>query len=137
MRLMGIHNLKTYFYSLKGVVKAVDEVIDGWPGDYSREWATIGEGSGAWIRLTWPIAYSVDRVLLYDRPNSNDHIQSATLSFSDGSTIQVGPLDNSGMGIELIFPFKVITSLELTINQVASSTINVGLAEIEIFGNVF
>jgi len=57
--------------------KAVDMVIDGWPGDFSREWATTGEGSGAWIRLTWPIAYSVDQVILYDRPNLNDYIAKA------------------------------------------------------------
>ena len=31
-------------------VKAVDEVIDGWPGDFTREWATLSEGAGAVLR---------------------------------------------------------------------------------------
>jgi len=53
-------------------VKAVDGVIDGYPGDYTREWATTGQGAGAWIQLTWAYPYVVDRVMLYDRPNGSD-----------------------------------------------------------------
>ena len=50
-------------------VKAVDGVIDGYPGDYTKEWATAGEQNGAWLKLTWSVPYSVSRVILYDRPN--------------------------------------------------------------------
>ena len=41
-------------------IKAVDGVIDGYPGDESREWATLGEGVGAWIQLDWTGSYLVD-----------------------------------------------------------------------------
>src|SRR5262249_37453087 len=41
-------------------IKAIDGVIDGYPGDSTKEWATVGElglrsGSSAyaWIRLDW------------------------------------------------------------------------------------
>jgi LmbE family N-acetylglucosaminyl deacetylase len=115
-------------------IKAVDGIIDGYPGDYTREWATAGEGSGAWIQLTWSIPYLVDRVVLYDRPNLSDNILSATLSFSDGSTLAVGPLNNGGDGTEYTFPPKVINSLTMTVNTVSITTQNIGLAEIEVFG---
>ena len=55
--------------------KAIDGVIDGYPGDYSKEWATAAQGAGAWLKLTWPSAEVVDAVVLYDRPNTQrpDH----------------------------------------------------------------
>ncbi len=74
-------------------VKAVDGVIDGYPGDDTKEWATTGQAAGAWLKLTWTNVYVVNKVVLYDRTNLNDQILSATLSFNDGSTVQVGPLE--------------------------------------------
>ncbi|MCD4830950.1 MAG: discoidin domain-containing protein, partial [Anaerohalosphaeraceae bacterium] len=98
-------------------VKAVDGVPDGYPVDHTKEWATLNEKSGAWIQLTWSGAYTVDRIILYDRPNTNDQIMSATLSFSDGSELQVGPLDNSGGATEYTFSARVITSVTMTVDQ--------------------
>ena len=74
--------------------KAVDGVADGYagtPGDYTREWATNGQGVGAWLTLNWSAPYSVNRIVLFDRPNLADNITGATITFSDGSSITVGP----------------------------------------------
>ncbi len=117
-----------------GAIKAVDGYIDGYPGDYTREWATNGEKAGAWIQLTWPVPYTVDRVVLYDRPNLTDRILGATLTFSDGSTLQVGRLDNAGRGTEYTFPSKVVTSVRMSVEAVSSGTQNVGLSEFEVYG---
>ena len=114
--------------------KAVDGVIDGWPGDYTKEWATLGQGAGAWLKLTWSSTYVVDKVVLYDRPNLNDQILSATLSFSDGSTVQVGPLDNAGAAVEVDFAPKTINQMTMTVNTVSGTTQNIGLAEIQVYG---
>jgi len=114
--------------------KAVDGVISGWPGDYTKEWATAGEKSGAWIKLEWDRARLVDRVVLYDRPNANDHITGARLSFSDGSVVTTGALDNGGGGTEVRFPARMTERLTLTVLSVGSSTYNIGLSEIEVFG---
>jgi LmbE family N-acetylglucosaminyl deacetylase len=116
-------------------IKAVDGVIDGYPGDYTKEWATSGGRAGSWLQLNWSVPYTVDTVILYDRPNLNDNIQSATLSFSDGSTLTVGPLNNAGAGVEYTFPPKVITSLRMTVNTVSGGTQNIGLAEMKVYGN--
>jgi LmbE family N-acetylglucosaminyl deacetylase len=117
-------------------VKAVDGVIDGYPGDYTREWATQSQGAGAWIMLAWSNYYIVDRVVLYDRPNSNDQILSGTLTFSDGSTVAVGPLDNSGKAVVIDFAPRTVSSVKLTVNSVSSSTGNVGLAEFQVYGTM-
>ena len=114
--------------------KAVDGVADGYPGDYTREWATVGQGAGAWIKLTWSTPYTVDRVVLYDRPNSNDQVLGGTLTFSDGSTVTVGPLTNSGAATEVTFAPRSVTSLTFTVGYVSSSTRNAGLAELQVNG---
>jgi uncharacterized repeat protein (TIGR02543 family) len=115
-------------------VKAVDGAITGYPGDYTKEWATINQGAGAWFNLVWSTPYSVSQVVLYDRPNLNDNITGATLAFSDGSSIAVGPLNNDGTATTYTFPAKVTTSLRMTVTGVSSSTGAVGLSEIQVFG---
>jgi hypothetical protein len=115
--------------------KAIDGVVDGYPNDYTKEWATNGQGVGAWLKLTWPSAEMVDAVVLHDRPNSNDQITGATLTFSDGSTVTVPSLPNDGTGLTVTFSARSTTSLTLTVTAASSATRNVGLAEIEVDGH--
>src|SRR5207237_3324921 len=75
-------------------IKAIDGVIDGYPGDSTREWATLGQLAGAWIQLKWSSPVSVSKVILYDRPNLTDNVKSGTLLFSDGTSLSVGQLPN-------------------------------------------
>jgi uncharacterized repeat protein (TIGR02543 family) len=117
-------------------VKAVDGVIDGYPGDYTREWASTGQGVGAWLNLSWTSPYSVNQVVLYDRPNLDDNITSATLSFSDGSSIVVGPLNNNGTATTYSFPAKVVTGLTMTVTGVSNTTGNAGLSELQVYGTL-
>jgi LmbE family N-acetylglucosaminyl deacetylase len=111
---------------------AIDGYVDGSPNDESREWASDGELAGAWITLSWPDFYVVDRIILYDRINSTDQIIDATLTFSDGSFIEVGPLLNDGSGNIINFPMKNIFRVTLTVNEAFGQ--NAGLAEIEVYG---
>ena len=48
-------------------VKAVDGVIAGFPGDFSRESATVRGGVGSYLNLGWSSAQTLDRVVLFDR----------------------------------------------------------------------
>jgi LmbE family N-acetylglucosaminyl deacetylase len=116
-------------------VKAVDGSPDGWPGDYTREWATVGQRVGAWLRLTWTTPQAVSRIVLYDRPNTVDQITAATLQFSDGSTVTTGTLPNDGSPLTLDVAPRVTTSLTLTVTFVGAATYNVGLAEIEVWAH--
>jgi hypothetical protein len=114
--------------------KAVDGVIDGYPGDYTKEWATVAGGVGSWLKLTWANSVTLNQIVLYDRPNPNDNITSATLTFSDGSTIAVGALPNNGAALTINFTPKATTSVLLTVNSVSPTTENIGLSEIQTFG---
>ena len=120
-------------YRGQGATSAIDGFIDGYPGDSTREWATEVERVGAWIQLDWSAPQTINRVVLYDRPNDSDQITAATLTFSDGSSETVGVLDNAGGATEILFASRTVTSVRMTVTQVSGSTWEAGLAEIEVY----
>ena len=111
--------------------RAVDGSADGYPGDYTREWATVQGGAGSWIELSWTSAETLDHIVLCDRPNTDDQVTAATLTFSNGNRIDIGSLPNAGAPTSISFPAVTTTSVVLTITGVSSTTINVGLSEFE------
>ena len=113
-------------------VKAVDGIISGYPYLWDKEWATVNQLTGAWINLSWNKSYTINKIVLYDRPNMTDQVLAGTLTFSDGSSLAVGTLDNSSIGYVVSFAAKNITWVKFTVTR-ASGT-NVGLAEFQVFG---
>lgn len=112
---------------------ALDGIVSGYPNDKSAEWSS-GTTTGAILRLDWTTPQSVDRIVLYDRPNTTDQVTSGTITFSDGSTLAVGPLpDDAKTGLTLKFPAKTITWLIFKVTGVKAGTENSGLAEIGVF----
>ncbi|GAA5841179.1 hypothetical protein JCM3766R1_001696 [Sporobolomyces carnicolor] len=124
----------------QGALKAIDGYVNGYKengsGDYTKEWATPGEGAGATLTLTWPTAINVSTVVLYDRPNLNDQITSGLLAFSDGTIYSFGTLPNNGSA--LVVPVNnVVTSwIQLRVSTVSSTTGSAGLAEIAVYGSL-
>ncbi len=115
--------------------RAIDGVISGYPEDPTAEWATEGGKAGSTLTLKWTKSYVLDHVVLYDRPNTDDQITSGKLAFSDGSTVSFGTLPNAGTtGLVVSFPPHATTSLKMTVSGVSSTTLNVGLAEIQAWG---
>ncbi len=115
--------------------KAIDGVADGWPGDSTREWASDGEGVGAALTLDWSSPVTVERVVLYDRPNGDDHIQGATLTVGNAAPVDVSALPNGGGAHTVTFdPPVPADRLVLTVTAVSAQNVNIGLAEIEVFG---
>jgi LmbE family N-acetylglucosaminyl deacetylase len=110
---------------------ATDGIVSGYPDNPAAEWSTNGGGAGSWLKLTWSSPVTLATIILHDRPNPNDQITSATLTFSDGTQIPVGTLPNDGSGLSVSVPNITTTTLTLTVNSVSASTQNVGLAEIE------
>ena len=116
-----------------GAGGAIDGEIGGYPEDKTQEWSA-GKTVGASLRLTWAVPQTVRRVVLWDRPNLTDQVTSGTLTFSDGSYVDVGPLPNDAKtGLTLSFPSKTITWAEFTVTGVKPGTENAGLAEIAVF----
>ncbi len=114
--------------------KAIDGAAVGYPSDYTKEWATVGGKAGSWIQLTFATPVKLSRVVLYDRPNTDDRITGGTLTFSDGSSVPVTTLSNSGGATTFTFAARTVTSVRLTVKSVSSTTHNVGLAEFEAWG---
>ena len=113
--------------------KAIDGVIDGYPGDHTREWATNGGGAGSWLKLAWSSAQTFNTIVLYDRPNLSDQITGGNIKFSDGSSVTVPSLNNDGSATTVSFAAKTVTSLKLNITAVSATTQNIGLAEIQVY----
>jgi glycosyltransferase involved in cell wall biosynthesis/LmbE family N-acetylglucosaminyl deacetylase len=112
-------------------IKAIDGITDGFPRFSVNEWVTVRETVGAWIRLSWSQAYAVNKIILYDRPNLQDNITRATLTFSDGSSISVGALPNNGGGYEIKFAAKTVEWVKLTVDAARGE--NTGLSEFEVY----
>ncbi|MCI4659538.1 DUF7402 domain-containing protein [Cryobacterium zhongshanensis] len=113
--------------------KAIDGSIDGSPGDWTREWATVGGKAGTYLNLAWSSAQTLNKVVLYDRPNADDQVTSGTLTFSDGSTVAVPALANNGSATTVTFSARATTNVRFTVTAVSGSTYNIGLSEIQVY----
>ncbi len=101
-------------------------------GGVTNEWASYGQGAGAWVQIGWPGVVNVSKVSIRDRVNPLDNIQSFTLTFSDGSAVAYGiPLPNDGAPLEIQFPGKNIIWMRMTVNT--SIGPNIGVADIKTF----
>lgn len=109
--------------------KAIDGVIDGYPGDYTREWATAGGGPGDWLQLTWAAPVAISAMTAWRRQVA-DVIQAATVTFSDGSSLTWSGMDATPSS-SLAFPARTVSWLRLTIT--ASVPYNPGLQELQVF----
>lgn len=105
---------------------AVDNVI----GIIDKgEWASAGERT-PWIQLNWNSIQSVNKIVLYDRPGG-DNVNSGTLSFSDGTTVEVTGIPGDGTGKAVTFDNKDITWVKFFASGGTGS--NNGLSEIQVF----
>ena len=110
---------------------AIDGVAEGYPANPAAEWSTGGDGVGDTLTLTWDTPQTVDQIALYDRPNTTDQVTAGVITFSNGSTLDVGALPDDGSApLSLSFPAKTITSLTFKITSVKRDTQHSGLAEI-------
>lgn len=113
---------------------AVDGKVDGYPAKPSAEWAANRQTNGARIDLSWDLPQTVRKIALFDRPNKVDQVTAAKILFSDGSTLDVGPLpDDASHPLTLEFPPKTIKSLTLEITGVKPGSENAGVAEIGVY----
>lgn len=118
-------------YALSG---ANDGIAGGYPGAREREWSSREQKVGATLTLRWDSPVTIGRALLFDRPNLDDGITSAKISFSDGSNVDVGELPNDGqIPAELTFAPRRANWVKIEITGVRASTQNTGLSEIALF----
>ena len=116
----------------QGPSNAVDGIATGYPVRPTSEWAS-GVGVGAEITLGWDSSQNVRAVTLFDRPNLDDQILGGVLTFSDQSTVSVGPLNNDGTATLVAFAPRGTTSVAFTVTSVGTRSRSVGLAEIQVW----
>jgi alpha-glucosidase (family GH31 glycosyl hydrolase) len=113
---------------------ATDGVVGGYPPHPEQEWSTDRETVGASLELAWDKPRKISKIVLFDRPNRVDQVKAAKIRFSDGSTIQIGELENDGSEPHVVtFPRKEITSLTFEVTDVKPGTECSGLAEIGVY----
>lgn len=119
---------------------AVDGVVDGLLrvsptefGSKRNEWVAEGERGSAWIKLSWDGYVTVGKIILYDRISCKNHVLGGILSFSDGSEIRVGELNNMGGPTTIEFEPKTVDSIKFGIESVSETTAEDGLAEIMVY----
>ncbi|KDE08515.1 hypothetical protein MVLG_01294 [Microbotryum lychnidis-dioicae p1A1 Lamole] len=120
----------------QGAEKACDGLIGGYTtsgGDYTQEWASNGQGVGATLTITWSSPITMNRFVMYDRPNLNDQVTAGTVTFSDGSVVAVPTLVNAGTATTINFSTKTTTTVVFTVTGVSSTTSNIGLSEWQIY----
>ena len=93
------------------------------------EWASAGE-QNPWLEITWAQPIEVDRIVVYDRAGIDD-ANGGTLTFDDGSTIDVDAIPANGDPRTVTFEPRRVTSVRFQI--VGGSGPNVGLAEFEVY----
>ena len=60
-----------------------------------QDWAAKNERV-AWIEFTWDRMVEIGSFAIADRPNGNDNIQSAKMTFDDGTTLDITGIDGGG-----------------------------------------
>jgi hypothetical protein len=73
-------------------------------------------------------------VRLFDRPNPDDHTQAGTLSFSDGSRIDVADVADDGNMKTITFNAKTVMWAGFRVTGGLAS--NRGLSEIEVLSDI-
>jgi len=108
---------------------AATNVADGIIGQWGTgEWASSNEAN-PWIQMNWTSSQKINKIVLYDRPNTSDWSQGGTLTFSDGSSVPVTGIPNNGGALEVTFPEKTVTWVNF---QVTGSTGCNGLSEMQV-----
>lgn len=94
------------------------------------EWASDNE-LNPWIQLNWAENQVVNKIEIYDRYNDIDDVNSGTLTFSDGSTINVTSIPIDGSVKEVTFASKTISWVKFEVT--GGTGVNNGLDEIKVF----
>jgi hypothetical protein len=91
------------------------------------------EGAGEWVELRWPTAIEATQAVLYPLTRRGCRVRAATLTLSDGTSLDLGPMPTDGSPKVVRFdPPKRLTWLRFTVDDAKTNL--VGLSEIVVNG---
>ena len=109
---------------------AAAKVHDGIIGQKDGgDWASRGERE-PWVQLDWPEPVRTDRIVIYDRPGTQDDVNGGELTFSDGSTVPVSEIPADGSAKTVEFELKTVTWVRF--QGRGGTGQNPGLSELEV-----
>ena len=108
--------------------------------DTETTWATLGEGSGAWIEIQFPFDVTVTQIETRHRGgggwDAGENFKDIALLFSDGTTqyasIQGGT--NPEWNVVTMSPTVRTHFIRITAISLHGPTVNPGFSEIEFYG---
>ena len=108
-------------------------------GNSGTDWATRGEGAGAWIQLNFPKKYEVKSLTLTHRATggirNGEQFKDLTFEFSNGQTAGPFTMDfGSRSPKSFTIPNKIVSKFVKIITTSAYTTINNGFSEITVNG---
>lgn len=84
-----------------------------------------------WIQLDWDEPQLINKILLFDRPNMEDHIAGGKLLFSDSSEIWVDEIPNDGTAKLVKFDTKKVKWIRFITTDGKGK--DLGFSEIEVY----
>ena len=94
---------------------------------------TQSNGVGTWVQLTWKKAVTAGRVVLVGKPGAGTGATTATLTFSDGSTVTVpATVDATGKATVTFTP-RSTTWVKITVTAVNGTLRNDTSAELQVY----
>lgn len=94
------------------------------------EWRPSAEDTTPWVQLNWNEPQNIDRIVLHDSAILEENIKKGTLTFSDGTSMEVTDIPQSGMPLILDFEPKTVSWVKFTINEFEGAA---ALSEIQVY----
>jgi C1A family cysteine protease len=109
--------------------------IDGVEGIWDQgEWAANGAiDKLPWLQLTWAAPQTINKLVIYGRPNKYDAIVNAKITLSNGFTMTLGEVPSGGAAKEVYFPTTSVTWVKIDVLETAPTCLNAGLTEVEAY----
>jgi len=108
---------------------AIDGIIGQWN---IGEWAANGStDKKPWLKLLWNTPQTINKIVIYGRPNKYDKISNARITLSNGYSRNIGEIPIGGAPKIIYIPTVKITWLKF--NVLETSALNPGLTEIEVY----
>lgn len=140
--LAGPYNIATRSHvtvsSAKDADHGAEKLTDGMARVKGQgQWASTstttfwGEIDFPWVKLEWDSAVWVNKVVLYDTPETDNNTAGGILRFSDGSQVDVCGIADNGAPCEVTFPARRTKWIKFEVTDGVGD--GLGLSEIEVY----